>query len=420
MHHPRAFHERISTDLSFKTALQSAAPNKRSDMIQAAGFFFSDQEWSKFLQELSTEKSAFLAARQATGDMRWAEAVDIVTAGRQSCPASWLLFEFEAALQSRQHGLDAALEQMLSVSSDDPFLSALALPEQDRVRDVLAFSLGAYAYPLNASDQPHDDGTDVVPDLSSGWSLTGSPVQQHGPCPLDRRHNLAPEEFRDTYAERNRPMILSGLTDDWSAWSAWTRDALLRERGDLEINIRASRAPGDFRRDYIDSSAKQVTLRDFVTKYMPRTNEGWYLFQSIDSWSIDEQIKRPAHFAPPFQTATSLRDAPLFYIGAQGTGLNHHQHLAAWNALIHGYKLWSFLLPLGVHHIQNGPLSQTGVAGKEPELHITFLQKPGDIVFVPQYWSHATYNLTDCVGAACEIGTLPRLFDQMRSSLVKT
>nr|MCH9756852.1 cupin-like domain-containing protein [Gammaproteobacteria bacterium] len=41
---------------------------------------------------------------------------------------------------------------------------------------------------------------------------------------IERRHNITPEVFYEEYRQPGRPVILTGLTDNWTARQKWNFD----------------------------------------------------------------------------------------------------------------------------------------------------------------------------------------------------
>lgn len=96
----------------------------------------------------------------------------------------------------------------------------------------------------------------------------------------------------------------------------------------------------------------------------------------------------------------------LFYIGAAGTNTYFHQHATAYNFLTAGRKKW-YLLPPSANI---GPTITTlpwWIENVMPRLKIKpieCIQHPGEILFIPNGWFHAVYNIDEVVGIAFEIG----------------
>ena len=96
-----------------------------------------------------------------------------------------------------------------------------------------------------------------------------------------------------------------------------------------------------------------------------------------------------------------------FYLGPSGTGANFHVHTSAMNVLVAGAKLWA-LAPPGRAFVTSMPLARylrtrNRRRRAEDDGLLFCVQQPGDAVFVPSQWAHATTNLGELnVGIAVE------------------
>jgi hypothetical protein len=106
-------------------------------------------------------------------------------------------------------------------------------------------------------------------------------------------------------------------------------------------------------------------------------------------------------------------------MGPSYTGSPLHRHERAVNVLVHGLKRW-FLFPPGVINCDSDEQvcdwfdEYQKMSGKENAIKpedrpfqgrqpIQFLQRPGDVVFIPSQWGHAVINLRESIGVAAEL-----------------
>ena len=134
------------------------------------------------------------------------------------------------------------------------------------------------------------------------------------------------------------------------------------------------------------------------------------------------------------------------YQGGMGSGAPLHSHVAAWNIVFTGVKKWILFPPGHLRYSWNrdGYILETnkermreeGYTFNENEspyqkyasshgwgegirfdestarraiaegLAVEVLQMPGDILFIPSNWGHATMNLCETVSMAQEFGCL--------------
>ena len=102
--------------------------------------------------------------------------------------------------------------------------------------------------------------------------------------------------------------------------------------------------------------------------------------------------------------------------GPAYSGSPLHRHERAVNVLVHGLKRW-FLFPPGIINCDSDeqvydwfcsmdfkagatPLGERPYKGVRP---IEFIQRPGDVVFIPSQSGHAVINLRESIGVAVEL-----------------
>jgi hypothetical protein len=49
---------------------------------------------------------------------------------------------------------------------------------------------------------------------------------------IDRVHKISYEDFKEKYEKANKPVIMTGMMDDWPALHGWTRERLLEAYGE--------------------------------------------------------------------------------------------------------------------------------------------------------------------------------------------
>jgi hypothetical protein len=240
---------------------------------------------------------------------------------------------------------------------------------------------------------------------------------------IERRERLSPEAFIAEYALKNRPVLLTGILEDWPAWQRWTKEALLQRHGDTQVQVRRS---SDVTDDNYQEGRQRPRMRlcDYVGQVMGRGALGdrdpLYLFGLQRLEGLERDYRHPPHFSGPTfgWDEAERQDKALFYIGTAYSGVTFHQHTAAWNALLFGYKRWFLLPPFHFSGSTTLPMHEWARAHRERfagDLH-ECVQRPGEVLFVPQHWYHAVLNVSDCVGIAVELGPNLGLFQHQLDS----
>src|SRR5690606_19348439 len=71
-------------------------------------------------------------------------------------------------------------------------------------------------------------------------TVTGARTQNRSMLParsIPRVPAPSPDEFRRTYVKANRPVVLTGMIDDWPAFRTWSSDHLRSRFGETSVPV---------------------------------------------------------------------------------------------------------------------------------------------------------------------------------------
>ncbi|QRO01546.1 cupin-like domain-containing protein [Archangium violaceum] len=339
--------------------------------------------------------------------------------GLERFPERWQLQDILAVALHKQGRTAEALEVYRQAASH---LQGMYPPQAARVSSIYG-SMLAYIQHGSPAGGVVEEPTSSGAHPDGGWAVERVPELDSPFRNIERRHRLSPEEFIAEYALANRPVLLSGILEDWPAWRNWTKSALLQRHGDTWVQVRKSSDVTDD--NYQEGRQRpRMRLREYVEQVMGKGASGerdpLYLFGLQVLEGMEGDYRHPPHFAGPmFAFDEEQRHSrALFYVGPAYSGVSFHQHTAAWNALLFGYKRWFLLPPFHFHGPTTIAMHEWARAHREPfaaELH-ECVQGPGEVLFVPQHWYHAVLNVSDCVGIAVELGPNSRLLQHQLDS----
>lgn len=221
------------------------------------------------------------------------------------------------------------------------------------------------------------------------------------PCNIARLDALDAEAiFRRDYWGKQPVVVPTQLNEKFRALT--TRASMLGTYGELPVEL--STANTFTGRDW-----EKRTLAEYLASMAAQRddlagNNSWYLFGNTygAGWkSLLAEYGEPALAALGTGLAFDVNNGATsvsFGLAGFETGVPFHRHADGWSEVIHGAKRW-FLFPPG-HEVGHDPNATTqqwvhahyaaeAVAGTLRECVI----RPGDALYFPPDWPHATLNL---------------------------
>jgi Cupin-like domain len=238
-------------------------------------------------------------------------------------------------------------------------------------------------------------------DISAKLSQLSSKSQQ-----IDRRENLSKEEFLEDYYAKNTPVILSGMTRNWSALSLWTPEYLRSKYGSVEVEVQVDRNSDRLYEINLDVHRKKVLMSDYVDRiaYGNATND-YYMVANNGNLAKTElkSLLDDIEF-PEYLDGTNTAGNVFFWLGPAGTVTPlHHDTANLIFAQIYGRKTWKIIPPYYTHLLYNytGVFSEVDYENPDyqryplfrdiPKLEVTL--EPGDAIFMPVGWWHHVKSL---------------------------
>jgi hypothetical protein len=223
-------------------------------------------------------------------------------------------------------------------------------------------------------------------------------------CPgsgaIARRHRLARSEFLEGYYGLNRPVLITGMMDDWPALRKWNLDYFGEKFGDREVEVQVDRKAGgddaELERTNYALSNRRMRFSEFIERvrtsgvtndfYMTANNNASNKGALPELW--DDIIQIPEYLDG---------DAPhngFFWLGPAGTITPFHHDLTNnLMAQVIGRKRvkvvpsWDLPLMRNLFHVYcrvDGrflpPSPQAG--SRQPQV-LECILNPGEILFLP-------------------------------------
>ncbi|KAK3025931.1 hypothetical protein RJ639_040847 [Escallonia herrerae] len=230
---------------------------------------------------------------------------------------------------------------------------------------------------------------------------------------VKREKDLSLEEFQHEY-DGQRPVLISGLADNWRARHTWTPEQLLLNCGDAAFRI-SQRSSGKI----------TMKLKDYVSYIqMQHDEDPLYIFDDTFGEAEPGLLKDysvPHLFCEDFFHVLDKDQRPPYrwlIIGPERSGASWHVDPAltsAWNTLLCGRKRWALYppgrVPLGVMvHVneEDGDVNIETPSSlqwwldyypllADEDKPIECTQLPGETIYVPSGWWHCVLNLETTV-----------------------
>jgi ribosomal protein L16 Arg81 hydroxylase len=239
--------------------------------------------------------------------------------------------------------------------------------------------------------------------MSSLSTNKANPAPQMAPCLKVEEvpaADLTHKYFVEHYFNPRVPALLKGACGNWTFMQKWTLDYLTGELGDFQCTIARDSRPA--------LSKEKCSLRQYYRDYSHLSTMTFVQFDAAKD--ALPKFLQDIPLPNPFLTRNDI-DTYFFFHANEGGGGLPHCHMDAFNLLQYGTKHWVLydadpeLNPQGwetlkrCHEVYGagtfshdwfveGPqqVRREGITLYECEQHA------GDIVYIPEHFSHAILN----------------------------
>jgi len=213
---------------------------------------------------------------------------------------------------------------------------------------------------------------------------------------IERRHKLSRDEFLERFYCANRPVIITGMMDDWPALRKWGLNYFAREFGDREVDVQVGRnAGGNYEADR-EKFRRKMIFSDFIAKvrtsgvsndiYITASNNSANKDALLELWDDIVQV-------PEYLSGKALHNGFLWFGPAGTITPFHHDLTNNFMAQVIGRKRilltpsWDMPLMRNLFHVYSEidgratpPAPRPRFA--EPQV-LECILNPGEVLFLP-------------------------------------
>ncbi|MBS1619883.1 MAG: cupin-like domain-containing protein [Bacteroidetes bacterium] len=225
------------------------------------------------------------------------------------------------------------------------------------------------------------------------------------PLPIERIGPIDQDAFYDRYVRKSKPVVITGLTDQWTASRLWSHEYMLEQYGAATVQAYQLNSKGECDVDMDKGSPTRPTVLSDAMLSMREAeiSRRWAIATSVDHFP--EQLR--TEFAAPAYCADGRFLRSMIFIGAGGVVSPLHQDLPEnIYVMVQGCKRITLFSPWD-HVYPNPRLSNlpnhSQIDAERPDLKkfpdVVYAQpyivdlRGGETLFIPSLWWHHLRNL---------------------------
>lgn len=219
---------------------------------------------------------------------------------------------------------------------------------------------------------------------------------------IERRERVTQAEFLENYYSKNRPVILTGMMEDWPAMKLWNPEYIKTNFGQAQVEIQFDRDSDPLYEINCENHKKTVTLSEYVDMVAQGgESNNYYMVANNRNMEREEMKDLMNDFImfPGLLNPQETSGRVFFWFGPAGTITPlHHDPVNLMMAHVTGRKRWRLIAPEQTPLMYNyrGVFSKVDCENPDYQKYPLFknvriieeVLEPGEVIFIPVGWWH--------------------------------
>ena len=219
---------------------------------------------------------------------------------------------------------------------------------------------------------------------------------------VERRVSLSRDEFLDEFYSQNKPVVLTGIMNNWKALNLWNPQYLKQHYGTATVEVQANRNSDPEYELNVEKHRRKVLLKDYID-WIVEKGESNDCYMVANNQNLDREdlkgLMNDLEVFPEYLNPEDTSRRVFFWFGSAGTITPlHHDPVNLMLAQVLGRKRILLIPPRQTPFLYNhvGVFSQ--VDPENPDFNkyplyqninpIELILKPGEVIFIPVGWWH--------------------------------
>ncbi|EAW38021.1 cupin-like domain-containing protein [Lyngbya sp. PCC 8106] len=219
---------------------------------------------------------------------------------------------------------------------------------------------------------------------------------------VERRVSLSRSEFLDGFYSQNKPVVLTGIMNNWKALNLWNPKYLKQHYGTATVEVQGNRNSDPEYELNVEKHRQKVLLKDYID-WIVEKGESNDCYMVANNQNLDREdlkgLMNDLEVFPEYLNPKDTSRRVFFWFGSAGTITPlHHDPVNLMLAQVLGRKRILLIPPRQTPFLYNhlGVFSQVDPENPDFKKYplyqnikpIELILKPGEVIFIPVGWWH--------------------------------